>query len=170
MNTSEHCKEVYAYFGLAMFRAQCVEQSIVQLLIFFDFFTKNVPAFSTRDKWEADFDRFDKGLSEKTMGQLFNLIRKLEILDNDIEVKLSSALKKRNWLAHSFFVEHAIDFISENGRNNMIKELNDSIDIFNSAEDILNPISRNASLKYGLTDEILDKIKSEMYECAKTDR
>lgn len=34
MNTSEHCKEVYAYFGLAMYRAQCVEQSIVQLLIF----------------------------------------------------------------------------------------------------------------------------------------
>ncbi|MCO7255851.1 hypothetical protein KSI86_16975 [Dickeya oryzae] len=170
MDTSEHCKEVYAYFGLAMYRAQCVEQSIVQLLIFFDFFIKNVPAFSTRDKWEEGFDRFDKELSEKTMGQLLNLIRKLEILDKDIEVILSTALKKRNWLAHSFFFEHALDFISENGRNNMIKELNNSIDVFNSVEDILNPISHNAALKYGLTDEVLDEIERKICESAKTNR
>ncbi|WP_312954222.1 hypothetical protein [Atlantibacter hermannii] len=170
MNTSEHCKEVYAYFGLAMYRAQCVEQSIVQLLIFFDFFIKNVPAFSTRDKWEEGFDRFDKELSEKTMGQLLNLIRKLEILDKDIEVILSTALKKRNWLAHSFFVEHALDFISENGRNNMIKELDNSIVLFNAIEDILNPISHNAALKYGLTDEVLDEVEREMRESTKANR
>ena len=170
MDTSEHCKEVYAYFGLAMYRAQCVEQSIVQLLIFFDFFTINVPAFSTRDKWEEGFDRFDKELSEKTMGQLLNLIRKLEILDRDNEIILSNVLKKRNWLVHSFFVDYALDFMSENGRNNMIDELSNSIALFNSVEDILKPISHNAALKYGLTDEVLDEIEREICKAAKTNK
>lgn len=170
MDTSEHCKEVYAYFGLAMYRAQCVEQSIVQLLIFFDFFIKNVPTFSTRDTWEEGFDRFDKELSVKTMGQLIKLIRKLDVLDKDIEDILSTVLKKRNWLAHSFFVEHALDFISEKGRNNMIKELNNSIALFNSIEDILKPISHNAALKYGLTEDVLNEIEREMHDSAKTNR
>ncbi|MFW0765527.1 hypothetical protein ACN0IV_06740 [Trabulsiella odontotermitis] len=169
MDTSEHCKEVYAYFGLAMYRAQCVEQSIVQLLIFFDFFTTNVPTFTTHDKWEVEFDKFDKVLSEKTMGQLLGLIRKLELLDSNIEVMLSTTLKKRNWLAHSFFVDHAVDFINKNGRDQMIKELNDSIELFNSVEDILYPIGRNAALKYGLTDELLDKIQSELCKSTTSD-
>lgn len=169
MDTSEHCKEVYAYFGLAMYRAQCVEQSIVQLLIFFDFFIKNVPEFSTHDKWEADFDRFDKVLSEKTMGQLLGLIKKIEILDDDIESILSTTLKKRNWLAHSFFVDHAAAFVNEKGRNEMIKELNHLIDLFNSVEDILHPISSNAALRYGITDEFLDEIQSEMCKSIKSD-
>lgn len=168
MDTSEHCKEVYAYFGLAMYRAQCVEQSIVQLLIFFDFFMKNVPTFTTHDKWTVEFDRFDKVLSEKTMGQLLGLIRKLELLDGKIENMLSATLKKRNWLAHSFFVDHAVNFANENGRHQMIKELNDSIELFNSVEDILWPITRNASLKYGLTDELLDKMQNEL--CKSTTR
>ncbi|MGK7244961.1 hypothetical protein ACSPAH_03645 [Buttiauxella agrestis] len=164
MDTSEHCKEVYAYFGLAMYRAQCVEQSIVQLLIFFDFFEKKAPEFSTIDRWEADFDKFDKVLSEKTMGQLVGLIKKLEILDDDIESILSKTLKKRNWLAHSFFVDHAIDFVNQTGRNNMIKELNQSISLFNFVEDMLLPIYSSAASKYGITDEVLDEIQREMCE------
>ncbi|MBH2842578.1 hypothetical protein I6U52_02445 [Serratia marcescens] len=164
MNTSEHCKEVYAYFGLAMYRAQCVEQSIVQLLIFFDFFKKNAPIFSTSEKWEADFDRFDKVLSKKTMGHLLGSIKDLGILDDKIENTLSLALKKRNWLAHAYFVDNALDFINETGRNMMIKELEDAIELFNSVENMLSPIASSAALKYGMTEDVLDKIKKEMYE------
>jgi len=159
MDTSEHCKEVYAYFGLAMYRAQCVEKSIVQLLIFLDFFKENAPKFSTSEKWEEDFDRFDEMLSKKTMGNLLSSIKKLSVLDDDIENTLSLALKKRNWLAHAYFVDHALDFINESGRNKMITELEKVIELFNLVENILQPISSSAALKYGLTDEILEKIK-----------
>ncbi|WP_417440859.1 hypothetical protein [Idiomarina sp.] len=169
MDTSEHCKEVYAYFGLAMYRAQCVEQSIVQLLIFYDFFKENVPKFESREKWEADFDRFDGVLSKKTMGRLLGAIKEMGVLDSDIENTLSLALQKRNWLAHAYFVDRALDFINEAGRNKMINELEDAIKLFNSVEDILNPISKSAAIKYGLTDEILEKLKNEMYESAKGD-
>ncbi len=169
MDTSEHCKEVYAYFGLAMYRAQCVEQSIVQLLIFLDFFKENAPKFSTSEKWEEDFDRFDEMLSKKTMGNLLSSIKKLSVLDDDIENTLSLALKKRNWLAHAYFVDHALDFINESGRNKMITELEKVIELFNLVENILQPISSSAALKYGLTDEILEKIKKEMYKSVQDD-
>ncbi|EKN4737432.1 TPA: hypothetical protein PXM78_003028 [Yersinia enterocolitica] len=170
MDTSEHCKEVYAYFGLAMYRAQCVEQSIVQLLIFFDFFTENASKFRTSNEWEKDFDSFDKALSKKTMGNLLGLIKELGILDDDIESILSLSLKKRNWLAHTYFADRALDFINEVGRNKMIKELEEVIEIFNSVEEALQPMSKSAALKYGLTDEVLDKIKREMIESVENDR
>ncbi|TNV22813.1 hypothetical protein FH968_01855 [Buttiauxella sp. B2] len=169
MDTSEHCKEVYAYFGLAMYRAQCVEQSIVQLLIFFDFFKENVPKFRTSEEWEKDFDKFDKVLSKKTMGSLLGLVKDLGMLDNDIENILSLALQKRNWLAHEYFVDHALDFINEAGRNKMLKELECTIEIFNLVEDTLQPISSSAALKYGLTDEALEEIKREMYKSVESD-
>lgn len=162
MDESEHCKEVYAYFGLAMYRAQCVEQSLIQLLIFFDFFEKNAPAFSTRDRWEADFDRFDREISEKTMGRLLKHINNLGILDEELKDLLSMALNKRNWLAHHYFVDRAVDFVSERGRVDMIAELGELTDLFNAVEEALQPLSRSAALRYGITDEVLEQIQREM--------
>ncbi|MBH2773254.1 hypothetical protein I5L29_13010 [Serratia marcescens] len=91
------------------------------------------------------------------------------MLNEDIKNTLSIALKKRNWLAHSYFVDHALDFINESGRHDMIKELNHTIELFNSVEDILQPITKSAALKYGLTDEVLEKIQKEMCESVKSD-
>lgn len=162
MDTSEHCKEVYAYFGLAMYRAQCVEQSLIQLLIFFDFFEKRASTFSSPELWEKEFDRFDKGLSEKTMGRLLKHISLLGILDKEAESMLLLALNKRNWLAHHFFVHHAMAFVSDAGRCGMIEELNELIDVFNAVEDILQPLSSNAASRYGITDEVVEKMMSEI--------
>jgi hypothetical protein len=94
-----------------MYRAQCVEQSIIQLLIFFDFFKENVPKFESREKWEADFDRFDDALSKKTMGRLLGAIKEIGVLDSDIENTLSLALQKRNWLAHAYFADRALEAV-----------------------------------------------------------
>lgn len=163
MNKSEHYKEVYAYFGLAMFRAQCVEQSIIQLLIFLVFFKENATKFSSIEKWELDFDDFDKTLSKKTMGHLLSALRELGVLNEVIESTLSKALTKRNWLAHGYFVDRAIEFLNKSGRNQMIGELEEIIELFNLAENLLQPISRRLQLQYGLTDDKLKEIKKELY-------
>ncbi|WP_421513991.1 hypothetical protein [Enterobacter ludwigii] len=163
MNKSEHCKEVYAYFGLAMFRAQCVEQSIIQLLIFLVFFKENATKISSAEKWELEFDNFDKTLSKKTMGHLLGALRELGVLNEVIENTLLKALNKRNWLAHGYFVDRAIEFLNESGRNKMIGELESIIELFNLAEDFLQPISKRLALQYGLTDDKLEKMKKEIY-------
>lgn len=163
MDESDHCKEVYAHHGLAMFRAQCVEQSIVQLLIFFDFFRKNVSGYTTLEKWEQDFDAFDQALSAKTMGQLMKHLASLGAVDPSLEPLLFDALAKRNHLAHRFFVDHALNFLSAPGRDSMIQELETAGELFNKIEDTLNPITYELCEKYGLTQEKLKEIERKLF-------
>lgn len=163
MEKSEHCKEVYAHFGLALYRAQCVEQSISQLLIFFDFFHKNVLTATSQADWESKFETYDEALSKKTMGQLLKNLALLGMLDNGIETLLGDALSKRNYLAHRFFVENAYNFLSSAGRNLMIVELETIRDLFNKIEDVLNPITSELCEKYGITKEKLHEIECQMF-------
>jgi hypothetical protein len=169
MNASEQSKEVYAHYGLAMFRAQCVEQSITQLLIFFDFFPEKVPQYASKEQWETDFDSFTGDLSSKTMGQLINKLQSLNAIDASNNAKLREALKKRNWLAHSFFVDHALTFLSEEGRLKMVKELEACTSFFGELEDILNPITFTLCEKYGLTKEKLREIELQLFTEANGD-
>lgn len=169
MDTSEQCKEVYAHYGLAMFRAQCVEQSIIQLLIFFDFFPEKVPHYTSKEQWEMDFDSFTGDLSSKTMGQLINKLHDVNAIDADGDSKLRDALKKRNWLAHSFFVDHALTFLSEEGRLKIVTELEACTSHFGEVEDMLNPITYRLCEKYGLTKEKLREIELQMFTEANGD-
>ena len=73
---------------------------------------------------------------------------------------------KRNWLAHRFFVDHAINFISSSGREKMMAELRDAYELFNEIETILNPITMFLLNKYGLIKEHLEKaIKGIFSRC-----
>lgn len=163
MDESEHCKEVYAHHGLAMFRAQCVEQSISQLLVFFYFFRKNVPHYTTIEKWEEDIDAYDESLSAKTMGQLLKQLSSLKAVDALLEPLLREALAKRNHLAHRFFVDHALNFVSSTGRDRMISELEAATELFNKVENTLNPITLSLCEKYGLTQEKLKEIEQALF-------
>lgn len=169
MDTSEQCKEVYAHFGLAMYRAQCVEQSIIQLLIFFDFFPDKVPRYTSTEQWETDFDSFTGDLSSKSMGQLIKKLRDADAIDANGDAKLRGALKKRNWLAHSFFPDHALTFLSEEGRLEMVKQLEECTSYFGEVEAILNPITYSICEKYGLTKEKLREVELQLFAEANGD-
>ncbi|MFW1480277.1 hypothetical protein ACEWA0_22800, partial [Vibrio parahaemolyticus] len=108
MDKTEHCKEVYAYYGLAMYRAQCVEQSIIQLLIFCDLYEREAKSKHTQEEWEAKFDSFDQEVSDKTMGRLIGHLKSLNVLQSTTESLLAKALKERNFLAHSYFQAKAM--------------------------------------------------------------
>ena len=168
MDKGEHSKEVYAYFGLALYRAQCVEQSIIQLLVFGDFFPIEVPKFKSRIEWEERYDIFETKLLSKTMGQLLKILKRHNIVDLAFNDQLDLALKRRNYLAHSFFVEHAQNFVSFKGRDAMIEELEEDIELFNKVEDFLNPISMKFANDYGLSEEILNKHYDELLKEAQS--
>jgi hypothetical protein len=159
---SEHCKEVYAYFGLSIYSAQCLEQAMIHLIVFLDHFPKAVPNFSTAEKWEEDFDKFFDDESQRTMGQLLGRLQKIGIPFEDLKVKLKEALKKRNWLAHAYFSERAMEFMSENGRNKMILELEQAAEYFKSIDEEVSSIFYKIAGTYGLTDEVFKKIMDEM--------
>ncbi len=124
MDVSDHCKEVYAHHGLAMFRAQCVEQSIVQLIVFSEFFPKHVPRYESQEKWEQNFDSYDHTLSVKTMGQLMKYLASFEAVDASV-TSLTAGGTEGSVITSliTFFVDHALSFLSSAGRDEMIHEL-----------------------------------------------
>jgi len=162
MDKSEHCKTVYAHFGLTVYSAQCLEQAMIHLIVFLDHFPKAVPNFSSKEQWYEDFDKFFDGESNRTMGQLLGRLQKLGIPCEQLKVKLKEALKKRNWLAHSYFSERAMEFMSESGRNKMISELEQANEFFMAVDSEVSTIFYQIAEKYGLTDDVLKKIMDEL--------
>jgi len=160
MDTIEHRKKVFANFGLAMYRAQCAEQSIMQLLVFFDFFDKRAETDESTEQWEKGFD---KSTSREITDRLIQAMNELRVLDKEIEELLILALKKKDWLAHTYFYDRSLDFTGEKGRNKMIEELDDAVSLFNEVEETLNPITKELCEKYGLTQDVVEGIKYEMY-------
>ncbi|MCH7377673.1 hypothetical protein MM182_20265 [Aeromonas sp. MR19] len=166
---SEHCREVYAYFGLTIYSAQCLEQAMIHLIVFLDHFPKAVPNFSTTEKWEEDFDKFFDGESQRTMGQLLGRLQKIGIPCEELKIKLREALKKRNWLAHSYFFERAMDFMNEAGRNKIISELEQAAEYFKSIDEEVSSIFYKIADTYGLTEKVFKKIMNEMLVESKSD-
>ena len=78
---SEEIKEVYAWFGLAMYRAQCLEEQIIIILA-----TKYGP--DPRTLSVAEYDYLFERLSSKTLGKLVREINAVAQLVKEEEEKL----------------------------------------------------------------------------------
>ena len=159
---SEHVREVYAHYGLAMYWAQCLEQSIFQQLLFFDHFPKAVATYTTPENWAADYDKYEMQELGNTMGKLIRRLREVGQSTEAVEQALSAALKGRNWLAHGYFPDRAIDFTLPDGRDRMIAEIDLLRDQFRECAAQLDAVSLPAARKLGFTDEMLEMVQAEM--------
>ena len=159
---SEQVREVYAYYGLAMYWAQCLEQSIFQNLLYFDHFPKALKTYTTPENWAEDFDRYEAQELSQTMGKLIRRLREIGQPTDSIKDALSKALKDRNWLAHGYFADRAIEFTNPEGRTDMLVELNELRDSFRACAEELDAISMPAARKFGFTEEMLEKVRAEM--------
>ena len=152
---SEHCKEVYARFGLAMYEAQVLEHGIVNASVVVDLIPERRHLARSRAEWEKEFDEFMGRHFKQTMGHLLRGLGSFSKLPPDLEDILIRALARRNWLAHDFFRDRATEFMSSKGRDQMLAELDESAVLFRSADDslvkVMEPIMRNQ----GVTNEML---------------
>lgn len=62
------------------------------------------------------------------------------------------------WLAHAYFSERAMDFMSEVGRFKMISELELAQQLFMEIDTDVSAIFYEIADKYGLTEEVLNKM------------
>lgn len=159
---SEQVREVYAHYGLAMYWAQCLEQSIFQHLLFFDHFPKAVAAYTTAENWAEDFDRYEARELGQTMGKLIHRLKEVGQPTDSLEQPLSDALKSRNWLAHGYFADRAVEFTMSGGREHMVAELEVLREQFRNCAEQLDAVSLPAARKRGFTDEMLARVESEM--------
>ena len=93
---SEQTREVYAHFGLAVYLAQCLEQSIFQHLLFFDHMPKALATYTTFESWTKDFDRYEAQELGQTMGKLIRRLREVGQPPDALEPLLEECLKSRN--------------------------------------------------------------------------
>lgn len=143
---SSQIKEVYAQFGLVMYQVQCFERTLAILLV-----TAYAPDLQeiTRSQYEELLGRY----FQRTLGNLINQLREFITVSRYLEITLSRALQKRNWLVHHYFWERAITFLREDGRESVIKELRKIGEFFEDMDLRLTTIVKEWGRKQGITEE-----------------
>ena len=160
MDEDDHIRDVCAFYGLAMYWAQCVEQFMFIHLMLLDFFPKNVKSFKDSEKWASDFDAYEEKELGKTMGRLLQRPKDEGQPTSDVSTLFSTTLEKRNWLAHSYFSDRAVEFTQEAGRAVMIEELQGMTDLFREVTAKLDSITMPIARRYGYTEEMEAKAKA----------
>ena len=146
---SEQIKEVFARFGVAMYRAQCLERQLALILA-----TKyrSGPAKITK----TEFDNILAGLFSRTLGHLVSKIGEIAEISEDEKEQLRKALKRRNWLAHQYFWERAAAFMSDSGRDSMIEEIQEAMSSFEALDELFTSRTTEWRESIGITQESVD--------------
>lgn len=152
----EDPKEVWAFCGLAMYFAQVLEQSLVNLAVVVRADQRGCGL--TRREIDAMFD----GYAKWTFGQVLADARRMTAIPAELDGLIAHALKRRNYLAHEFFVEHDRDILFEDGRRKMIDELRADAKFFQDLDERMEPICADMMAKHGVTSEILEGIYNAM--------
>ncbi|WP_413704970.1 hypothetical protein [Pseudomonas sp. Pseusp16] len=164
MDDESQTRDVYAHFGLAMYLAQCLEQSIFIHLMFFDFIPRNVKEFKDQQHWQQEFDRYESTELGKTMGKLVQRFKDAGQPTEEIKTVLANALTERNRLAHKYFSEKSVAFTNHSGRNEMISELESIQKVFRNAAVMIDTITMPVARRYGFSEEMEKRARQEMME------
>ena len=152
-------KEPFAFFGLAAYYAQVLEEAALNLAV-----VLRLPEVNLISQ-ELFLDLYDS-LGRRTFGQLLKVAKSnLNLSDEDAEF-LGTTLDLRNMLIHRYFRERAEDFISEVGRQEMKKELQTILSEFKKADEILTGLYLPLWEKYGVTEEFFQSEFAQMVEAA----
>src|SRR4051794_16451774 len=126
-------REVYSRFGLAMYLAQVLEHGIVNALLVLSLLP-TMKGFADRTSWDAAFDRFYDAELGRTLGNMIRALEQTGVMPADLIEKLRAAKVHRDHLAHRFFREHDLDFMTSQGRSRMIAECEDRMELFQSLD------------------------------------
>ena len=152
-------KEVFAFFGLAAYYAQVLEEAALNLAV-----VLRLPEVNLISQ-ELFLDLYDS-LGRRTYGQLLTVAKSnLDLSDENADF-LGTTLDLRNLLIHNYFRERAEDFISEVGRREMKKELQTILSEFKKADEILTGLYLPLWEKYGVTEEFFQSKLLQMMEAA----
>ena len=148
-------KELYAFFGLTFYAAQVLEQGVVNLAVALK--ASGDPNVTS----QLILDLYDD-VGTKTFGRVLHIARDHMTIPATIDADLSVALKKRNHLAHHFFVEHDHDILTDAGRRKCIDLLIDDLPLFKRVDTDFDPIWQGAWAQFGITQDVIDRMLEEI--------
>lgn len=162
MDRNDLVRDVYAHFGLAIYKAQVLEHGLANAMTFASKVAGRLPTL-------ADFDAFLEAKFDKTLGGLINDLRSHVPVDPGLQGTLASALKQRNWLAHHYFRERAQTLMSDRGCAAMIAELESAQKLFDQADRALEAVVAPFAAKAGVTIEQVEALVAELTVKAQAD-
>ncbi|HEX5881784.1 MAG TPA: hypothetical protein VF468_26225 [Actinomycetota bacterium] len=90
---------------------------------------------------ERDIDEFMDEAFAMTFGRLLKELRRMGQSTAFLQRDLDQARDMRNWLAHRYFRDRAVQFMSPAGRVVMLKELDDATNLFLRVNESLEQLS-----------------------------
>ncbi len=149
---SDEIREVYAHFGLAIYLAQLVEQSLVNLMI-----ASRLPRRLTITRGEIE--ALEGRLYERTLGRLIDELRRDIAVSEALDRDLRRALDTRNRLAHGYFRERIGELTTPAGRVQLIEELDGACALFEGADRTLTETYTPLLWTHGISEET---VRAEM--------
>jgi hypothetical protein len=148
-------RQVFAYFGLAMYWAQCIEHGIANLAVATG---QRDGVITTQDEFAVDH----AAMLRKTMGHARDELLKRRPDLTEFEDKLRRAVKLRNFLAHGYFRERTVAFMTTEGKRAMVRELERAAEFMESVNDDFVGLSLDMIEAMGATEECLSEIYEEL--------
>lgn len=154
--------EVYMQFGLAAEKSQCLEMDAGNLIL--AWITLFIPTERLDRNTAEWFQQILDDVNRRTLGNLLRLVKTMGTVDQSIQDSLEVALKKRNYLMHRFFSAHNFAIYSDEGRHEMVKELQEIQAIFDYTSSVLKAMARaldGLSGRESPSPKLLEKLVSE---------
>jgi len=149
-------REIFAYYGRTMYLAQAIEKGIMNLIVV------------NQHKHGITKTRYDEILYEKSLMTFGQLKREIKDLDcfSELEIELIEKFhEKRDFLAHSFWWERAVEFYDENLQHKLLIELDDLTEFFDSLNELVENKAKPFIEKHSID---IDGIRDEMIAQGKT--
>ncbi|WP_439146157.1 hypothetical protein [Vibrio sp.] len=143
-------KEVFAFYGLASFNAQCAEKALVNFAMGYNLIDDSA---LTQEQWLELYDK----LNSNTFGRLLGQIKNRVDLPDTLLTHLGETLQKRNWLAHDFFCDNAVHMSDFDGRVQMISQLQNLITMFQIADRAIEKLSALVWEQFGIDEAWIQK-------------
>lgn len=143
---SSDAKEVYAFYGLAAYYAAVLERVLISFVVIAHR-AKNLAM--TPQEIDALFTKTEF----QTLGNVLRLARTVGPVPDNLEADLRDAVALRNSLIHSWFWDHAEDFMSASGRSLMIDDLRHRANRFMALARQLEQIAIPMMKRWGVTRE-----------------
>jgi hypothetical protein len=148
---------IYAYFGLAIYYCQCLEETFTIMLWTHRIFKKRA---KTNKEVNEIINAFEN--SKKTMGMLLKELKQCYRIPQDTIDDLNKILETRNFLIHNYFKVEIQKVYSDVGRKEMINFFCDFTDQTKTIDDQLKSYYRNYTDRLGLTEERINEMVNEM--------
>lgn len=150
-NNEDNIKECFAHFGCAVYMMQSVEKAVLTTLL---------SSYTNITK-----TRYDELMSEKhqmTFGQLKREIESSKLFDSETMSKIEKFHTKRDWLAHNYWWDRALEFHSDTLRFKIIEELKEITAEFENLCNDIDKIQDSFLQEKGLNLESLIKEFSKL--------